>query len=343
MTPERILVTGSSNIDLILRILRFHHPGETILSENLVAAFGGKGANQAVASKRLGGKVIFLTRLGHDPYGESYRQYLIRNGFDQKWILRDRKHPTGMALIEVAPRGENRIIVSPGANRSLSGPDLKRLGPLWKEVKVFVTQMEIPLSTVEEGLKIARERGVLTLLNPSPPIRLPSRTLSMVDFIVPNESEAQTLTGIRMKGDRSIREMARNLINKGAKNVVITLGSKGLFFKNRSEEIRMEAFKVRTVDTTAAGDAFVGALACGLSEGRPIKETLRFANGAGALATTELGAQPSLPRRKELKEFLLKSRATHPPLIILNKKLEKGDSDKTKAVKDAQREGVFTG
>jgi len=302
--PKKILVLGSSNVDLILRIPRFHHPGETIKGENLVTVFGGKGADQAIAVKRLGGKVSFVTKLGDDHYGQTYRWYLIENGLNQKCILKDKKLPTGMALIELIPQGENRIIVSSGANGSLSEKDLKRLIPLWREVNVFVTQLEIPIATVHMGLKIAKEQEALTLLNPSPPTPLPSDLLSLVDFLVPNEWEAQFLTGIKIKRNQDIQKIAKRLLAMGTKNVVITLGPKGLFFKNRIEEIWMEAFRVSVVDTTAAGDAFMGALACGLSENKPIREVLRFANGAGALATMKLGAQPSLPLRKELETFL---------------------------------------
>jgi ribokinase len=305
---KKILVLGSSNMDFILRIPRFHQPGETILSENLVTVFRGKGANQAIASKRLSGKVIFMTKLGTDHYGDSYRRYLMKNGFDQRWILRDRKFPTGMALIELISGGENRIIVSPGANSSLSESDLKTLTPIWKGVKIFVTQLEIPIPTILIGLKIAKEHGALTLVNPSPPIQLPPDILSSVDFIVPNEWEAQALTGIRMRGNRDIPKIAERLLEMGIKNVVITLGSKGLYFKNRSEEISMKAFKVNVVDTTAAGDAFMGALAYGLVEDHPIREILRVANGAGALAATKLGAQPSLPLRRDLDLFLSRTK-----------------------------------
>ena len=301
---KRILVLGSSNVDLVLRIPRFHRPGETIMSQDWVTVFGGKGANQAIAAKRLGGKVSFITKLGNDHYSQSYRRYLMKNGLDRKGLLEDKKLPTGMALIEVNLKGENRIIVFPGANGSLSEEDIGRLSQLWKGMNIFVTQLEIPIPSVSAGLKMAKEQGALTLLNPSPPIRLSADILSSVDFLVPNELEALSLTGIRMKRDRDVPEMAERLLDKGVKNVVMTLGSRGLFFKSRSEEIWMEAFRVNVVDTTAAGDAFMGALACGLSEGKPIREVLRFANGAGALAATKLGAQPSLPLRKDLRAFL---------------------------------------
>jgi ribokinase len=309
---NKILVLGSSNVDLILKVPRFHDPGETITGKNLVTVFGGKGANQAIAAKRLGGKVSFITKLGDDHYGQSYRWYLIKNGFDRNSILKHKELPTGIALIELNPKGDNRIIVSPGANGSLSEKDLKRLTPLWKGINVFVTQLEIPLTTVTAGLRMAKDHGALTLLNPSPPIRLSSDILSLVDFLVPNEWEAQYLTGLEMKGNQDITKMAKRLLGMGITNVVITLGPKGLFFNNKIEEIWMDAFRVKVVDTTAAGDAFMGALAYGLSENKPIQEVLRLANAAGALATTKLGAQPSLPFKKEVEVFLSKS--PHSPL-----------------------------
>ncbi|MBM4332032.1 MAG: ribokinase [Deltaproteobacteria bacterium] len=303
---NRILVLGSSNLDLILRIPRFHNPGETITGQNLVTAFGGKGANQAISAKRLGGNVAFITKLGNDQYGESYRQYLIKNGLNAKCLLEDKKLPTGVALIEINPKGENRIIVSPGANGALTGEDLKSLPAALRGIGVFVTQLEIPLTTVKTALKMARKNKAITLLNPSPASLLPSELFASVDFLIPNEWEAQLLTGIRMKKRGDIPKIAGRLLRMGVKNVGITLGPKGLFFKNAKEEIWMEAFQVKVVDTTAAGDAFMGALACALSEGQPIQQTLKFANAAGALATTKLGAQPSLPLKKDLEGFLRK-------------------------------------
>ncbi len=304
---KKILVLGNSNVDFVFRIPRFHDPGETILAESLGTFFGGKGANQAITAKRLGGNIQFITKVGIDHYGKAYRHHLIKSGLNRKLILEDNKLPTGTAVIELTTKGENRIIAFLGANGSLSVNDLKRLERHWSGVGVFVTQLEIPLETVGRGLRTAKDQGALTLLNPSPPIPLPSHILSTVDFIVPNEVEAQLLTGIKWKGDREIRKMANRLLDMGAKNVIITLGPKGLFFKNRNQELWMKALRVNVVDTTAAGDAFLGALATSLSENKPIQEALKFANGAGALATTKLGAQPSLPSKRELKAFLRKS------------------------------------
>ena len=307
--PKKILVVGSSNVDLILRVPRFPHPGETITGENLVTVFGGKGANQAVAAKHLGGRTTFVTKLGNDHYGEAYRKYLVKNGFNRKCILHDRKCPTGVALIELIPDGENRIIVSPGANSSLTWKDVASLIHPWKGIGVFMTQFEIPLAAVQRGLRMAKDRGAITLLNPSPVVSFPSNMLSLVDFLVPNEWEAQSLAGIKMKGNHDLPKVAKRLLDMGAQNVVITLGAKGLFFKNRETEIRMGAFKVNAVDSTSAGDAFMGGLACSLSEDKPVDETLRFASGAGALAATKLGAQTSLPLRAEAERFL--TRAAH--------------------------------
>jgi len=301
---QKILVLGSSNVDLILTTPRFHQPGETITADDRITVFGGKGANQAISAKRLGAKVSFVTKLGNDSYGKSYRKYLIGNGLPQKFLLEDRKLPTGMALIEVNPEGENRIIVSPGANGSLSRRDLQRIPQIWQGVNVFVAQLEIPLPTVKVALQAAKDHGALTLLNPSPSVPLCSDLLSFVDFLVPNELEAESLTGIKMKRDRDLPRIANRLLGRGVKNVVITLGPQGLFFKNPDEEIWMKAFRVKVVDTTAAGDAFMGALACGLSGGKPLRQVLRSANAAGALATMKLGAQPSLPSRGELNKFV---------------------------------------
>jgi len=301
---NKILVLGSSNIDLILRIPRFHQPGETIRGDDVVIAFGGKGANQAIAAKRLGGKVGFITKLGEDHYGATYRWYLGKNGLNGRCLLKDKELPTGIAFVELIPKGENRIIVSPGANGSLSEKDLERLVTLWKGINVFVAQLEIPLPTVKLGLQTAKSQGALTLLNPSPPVPLPSHILSLVDFLILNVWEGQSLSKMKMKRERDLRKMAQKLLKMGAKNVVITLGANGLFFRSRDEEIRMKAFRVKVVDSTAAGDAFMGGFACGLAEGKTIQEVLEFASAAGSLATTKLGAQPSLPFRKELEIFL---------------------------------------
>jgi ribokinase len=304
----KMLVLGSSNIDYVLRIPRFHQPGETIRGKDAVVVFGGKGANQAIAATRLGTKVGFVTKLGHDHYGETYRWYLVKSGLERRYLMRNEELPTGMAFIELIPKGENRIVVSPGANASLSERDLKGAVKGWKGVKVFLAQLEIPLLTVKSGLQMARGQGVLTLLNPSPPLPPATNLFPFVDYLVLNQWEAQLFSRTRIMETPDLRKASQRLLHLGARNVVITLGSRGLFFRNREEEIRMKAFRVEVVDSTAAGDAFMAGLACALLEGKEIYEALEFAGGAGALAATKLGAQASLPFRRELESFLRKAR-----------------------------------
>ncbi len=301
-----ILVTGSSNIDLILKVPRFNHPGETLQAEDLATVFGGKGANQAIAAKQLGAEVALITRLGSDPQGRAYRRYLIQKGLDPTSIFLDPKVPTGMAFIEVDRKGENRIVVAPGANGTLSAKDIHRCAFLLKRTQIFVTQLEIPMEAVATGLEMAKRYGARTLLNPSPVRPLSEGILSLVDFLVPNEQEAQALARLHMRKDQDLPKIAGRLLKWGVQNVVVTRGAKGLYFKNEKEEIWMKAFKVNVVDTTAAGDAFMAGLACALLEGRTIRDALRFANAAGALATTRLGAQPSLPSKRGV-ETLIKS------------------------------------
>jgi ribokinase len=299
-----ILVLGSSNVDLILTTPRFHDPGETIQGGNVVTVFGGKGANQAIAAKRLGGSVRFLTKLGGDFHGDAYLRYLARNGLERRYLLQDRKLPTGIAFIQRIPNGENRIIVSPGANSALTSRDVRKHTAAWKDVSIFVTQLETPLPAVEAALKIARSRGAVTILNPSPATALSSKILPFIDFLVANEKEAQLLSGIRMKQKKDLPRMAERFLRLGVKRVIITLGSQGSYSHGEREAFWMKAFRVKTVDTTAAGDAFVGALAGSLATGHSIREALRMANAAGALAAARLGAQPSLPSRRELENFL---------------------------------------
>ncbi|MGB9700908.1 MAG: ribokinase [Thermodesulfobacteriota bacterium] len=300
---KEILVVGSSNIDLILRIPRFHHPGETILAEDLKTAFGGKGANQAIAAKRLGGKVFFLTKLGDDSYGDSYRGYLKKMGLPTQGLLRDKKLPTGLALIELGPKGENRIIVSPGANSSLSPKDLHRHKAIWEKAGFLVMQLEIPITTVKEALQMAKEKGMVTILNPAPATKLPREIFPLVDYLIPNKEEVQIIADRPVKKKEDLPKIAGFLHKIGAKYIIVTLGAEGVYCFKQKEEIWLEAFKVKAVDTTAAGDAFIGGFAWALSKGKALRDALRLASAAGALATTKLGAQPSLPTKKALEDF----------------------------------------
>lgn len=301
---KKILVIGSSNIDLILRIPRFHYPGETILAEDLKTAFGGKGANQAIAVKKLGGKVSFLTKLGYDSYGDAYYDCLIKLGLPAQGLLRDKKLPTGLALIELGPKGENRIIVSPGANGALLPQDLHRNKAIWEQAGFLIIQLEIPLPTVKKALQMAKARGIVTILNPAPATKLPPKFFPLVDYLIPNKEEAQIIAGRWVKKKEDFPKIAAYLHKMGAKNIIVTLGAEGVYFFSQKEEIWLKAFKVKAVDTTAAGDAFVGGFVVALSMGKTLRDALRFASAAGALATTKLGAQPSLPAKKEIENFI---------------------------------------
>lgn len=301
---EKILVIGSSNVDLILQVPRFHNPGETILAKNLKIAFGGKGANQAIAARRLGGEVSFLTKLGKDAHGDSYRQYLMRMGLNPQFLLQEKKLPTGLALIELGPKGENRIIVSLGANNSLFPRDLHKNQMIWEKAGLLVTQLEIPLPTVREALRMAQKKGMMTILNPAPAAKLGREFFALVDYLIPNKEEAQILAGRPVRKKEDLPKIAAYLHQMGAKNIIITLGARGLYLFNRQEEIWLEAFKVKSIDTTAAGDAFIGGFACALSKGKALRDALKFASAAGALTTTKLGAQPSLPTKKEIEKFI---------------------------------------
>lgn len=303
MTKE-ILVVGSSNIDLILRIPRFHYPGETILAEDLKTAFGGKGANQAIAAQKLGGKVFFLTKLGHDSYGDIYRRYLIKMGLPAQGLLRDKKLPTGLALIELGRKGENRIIVSPGANGALFPQELGRNKAIWQKAGFLIIQLEIPLLTVKKALQMAKEKGIITILNPAPATKFPPDFFLLADYLIPNKEEAQIIAGRSVKKKEDLPKIGAYLHKMGAKNIIITMGAGGVYCLSQKEEIWLEAFKVKVVDTTAAGDAFVGGFVVALSMGKALREALRFASAAGALATTKLGAQPSLPTKKDLENFI---------------------------------------
>ncbi len=302
---SKILVIGSSNIDLIMQIPRFPKSGETILAKNFKTAYGGKGANQAIAAQRLGAEVLLLTKLGKDFWGDSYRRYLIKMGLEPRGLLQAEDIPTGLALIELGPRGENRLIVFPGANSYLHPLDLRRDQGIWDRVRFLVIQLEIPLPTVREALQIAKKKGITTILNPAPAAQLSRKFYLLVDYLIPNKEEAEILTGRRLSNKEDISQAALSLHKMGAKNIIITLGKKGLLFSNGKEEMWQKAFKVEAIDTTAAGDAFIGGFVSALSQGSFSEEALRYANAAGALATSKLGAQPSLPSRKEVKDFLL--------------------------------------
>jgi len=296
----RIVVVGSSNTDMILQLDRIPRAGETVLGGEFTIAAGGKGANQAVAAARAGGEVTFVARLGRDVLGEQALAGFRRDGIQTECVGRDPKAPSGVALIFVARDGENCIAVAGGANGRLSSADVRRAKRFIRRASSVLLQLEIPLETVESAAAIAAAAGVRVILNPAPARELPDRLLRAVSILTPNETEAELLTGVRVTDDRSAAAAAARLRDRGVEVVVVTLGARGAWVAGPAGQRRVPGCRVRTVDTTGAGDVFNGALAVALGEGRPLEAAVRFANAAAALSVTRLGAQPSAPMRAKI-------------------------------------------
>ena len=299
-----ILVVGSSNTDMIIRLDRIPQPGETILGGAFSTAAGGKGANQAVGAARAGGSVTFIARVGRDMFGEQAVAGFVKDGINVEHIVRDAAAPSGVALIFVAKDGENSIAVASGANGKLSSADVKKAVALFSKVAVVVMQLETPLATVQATADLAAKAGVKVILNPAPARPLPLKLLKRVSILTPNETEAELLTGIKVTDTASAATATAKLRKLGVETVIITLGARGAFIADANGEQLVPGFKVKAVDTTAAGDIFNGALAVALAEGRPLAAAVRFANAAAALSVTKLGAQPSAPLRRDIENFL---------------------------------------
>lgn len=293
-----ILVVGSSNIDLVASVDRLPSRGETVLGYRFAQSFGGKGANQAVAAARAGAEVAFLSKLGADANGRLIEQHLAAQGLSRPILLRDAEFPTGVAMILVDHSGENQIAVVPGSNGRLTPADLRQHRELIAGARVLLLQMEIPRETVFEALRLGRECGLTTILNPAPAAPLPSDLLRLIDILTPNESEAQALTG-----SADPAEAARILTDRGVGTVVVTCGANGAFLATGNDVTHIPGFLVETIDSTGAGDAFNGALACAVAEGVPIKSAIVRANAAGALATTGRGAQESMPTKDDIEQL----------------------------------------
>ena len=301
MPKPVIVVIGSINMDLVSDVARLPKPGETISGGELALIPGGKGANQAVAASRLGGEVHMVGRVGSDAFGPVLRDGLERNGVDVRYVKRS-PGASGTATILVQDGGENSIVLAPGANGQVSKADVDAALPLLRRADAVLLQLEIPLPTVIHAIKRCRKLGVRTILDPGPaPKTLPPAELLKVDVISPNETEAAALV---KDGDDS-RSLCKALLKAGAKNVVLKLGAAGSLHADKSLVLTaVRSFKIKPVDTTAAGDSFTAGLAVALSQARTWPDALRFANAAGALACTVYGAQPSLPKRAAVLKLL---------------------------------------
>ena len=294
-----ILVVGSLNTDLVVRTPRFPQPGETISGEDLQVIPGGKGANQAVAAARLGASVSMLGRVGKDNFGDLLLNNLKSNQVDSQLVQRD-EASTGTAIIVVDSNGQNSIVLSAGANGKVTSADITS----FLDHKLLLLQLEIPLETVLSAAQRAHENGLRVILNPAPAQQIPAALISLADFLIPNETELSLLTGLPVNDINSAEEAARKLLDKGAQNLIVTLGSKGALIITRAQVTHVDAYSVDVVDTTAAGDAFIGGFATALLQERSLEESVRYGCACGALATTKFGAQPSLPTKEDVERLL---------------------------------------
>jgi ribokinase len=309
MTKHSILVVGSSNTDMIIKVARIPKPGETILGGEFASAAGGKGANQAVGAARAGGAVTFIARVGQDMFGEKAVAGFIADGINVDYVVRDRTCPSGVALIFVGQNGENSIAVASGANACLTPADLTKARRAFSQASVVVLQLETPLKTVEAALKLAASAGARVILNPAPARPLSNALLRRVYLLTPNETEAELLTGLTVKNEAAAAKAADALLARGVQNVIITLGARGAFVAGSQGRGLVPAHKVKAVDSTAAGDVFNGTLAVALAEGKSLLEAARFASAAAAISVTRLGAQTSAPRRTEIERLLARASA----------------------------------
>lgn len=300
---SQILVIGSSNTDLITNVPRFPNPGETITGKAFMQAMGGKGANQAVAAKRLGGDVKFVTCLGADANGRNTLEYFKEVGLDVSSAITVSNAPTGTAVILVNDEGENCIVVTPGANHELKPAHVKAIEGELARASMLVLQMEIPYETVCAAIASASRFHVPVMLNVAPAREVGADILKQVDILVVNENEIELVAGqsISKLGEERVID---HVLSLGPKTVILTLGKKGCIAKTSSERIAIPAFDVKAVDTTTAGDTFCGGLAAALGMGKPLAEALKYATAASAICVTRMGAQPSIPSRAETMSFL---------------------------------------
>ena len=298
---RKIVVIGSCNTDMVINLDRLPLPGETLLGGQFFMNSGGKGANQAVAAARLGGKVIFIAKVGNDPFGiRSLDQYKAE-GIGTKHVLVDKEHPSGVALILVDSHGENSIAVASGANAHLMPKDIDEAQSAIKDSDIVLMQLETPMETVERAALIAKQEGKKVILNPAPAQPLSASLLECLYMLIANETEAEFISGVQITDMNSVARAADIICSKGVELVGSPLVNKGAFIKERGAYHQVPALKVKAVDATAAGDTFCGAVCVALAEDKGITEAVEFANRAAAVTVTRMGAQSSLPYRREVE------------------------------------------
>lgn len=305
MKKPKIIVIGSSNTDMVVKVPHIPAPGETILGTDFLTIPGGKGANQAVAAARAGADVTFITCVSDDSFGKQSVENYKNEGIDTSCIKVQPGIHSGIALINVAVDGENSISVAPGANSHLLPEDIYGFEPVFDEAKIVLTQLEIPMETVEAAAEVAHAKGIPFILNPAPGAAIPDSLLSKVSIISPNETEAAIITSRKNFSEKDVPEMAGEIFEKEGITVLLTLGSKGVYLKTFDFEGLIPGFKVKAVDTTAAGDVFNGALSAALAGEMDLKEAVDFAQRAAAISVTRMGAQPSAPTLDEIQNVQL--------------------------------------
>ena len=300
-----ILVVGSANMDLAVRASRLPAPGETVLGGSFVCSPGGKGANQAVAVARLGGRCQFIGRVGEDAFGRTLLAGMKAEGIDCAHLMVTPEAPTGVAVIVVDGKGENAIVVASGANALLTPDDLFACGPAFARAAILLLQLELPLPTIRAAIDLARRHGCKIVLDPAPAMNPMPDELLRVDVISPNFVEFQTITGVKEFEERVYKNIASDLIGRGASAAVLKLGPRGcLVVMADGHFYRVGPYKVSVVDTTAAGDAFTAAFAVAIARGDNYHQAAKFANAAGALACTRMGAQSAMPTAAEVRMLM---------------------------------------
>jgi len=308
MAREGVLVVGSANMDMVVSTARFPRPGETVLGRSFAMFPGGKGANQAVACAKLGGTVTFIGRMGKDVFRDRLFDSMRHDGVTMRRVTIDPSLPTGIAVITVDRTGQNQIMVASGSNMALLPADIDRHKAAFGEARVLLVQLETPLPAVQRAVALATKKGLTVILNPAPARRLPKSLLKMVDCLTPNENELSVLSGLPVNGLAAAERAARKLMDMGVRSVLVTMGAKGCMAVTPGGSRIFPSYKVRAVDTTAAGDAFNGALAFGLAAGLSLEAAVPFANGVAALSVTKMGAQSSMPGMKEVMAFMRRAR-----------------------------------